>query len=921
MILSSRSLPVLLAAMLVLALTGCGKSPEQSFQDGKALLDKREYRAAILELKSALQEQPNNREARLLLGKAHLASDAYADAEKELTRAKEQGASYDEVLPALAKSLLLQNKSEKVLEMVPGSGLSPQSIASLQVSRAAAFMHLGKRAEAEQAVLAARLADAQSPELLLFSAKLALIDQNIAEATRLIDSVLAKDKDQIEALYMKASMLAQDGKEPEATRVYQQIVAKDDKQIRAYLAMVQVHARAGKFEEAEKSLLQAEKVAGNSPLVRYHRGVLELSRGKLKEANEAIQAVLKVAPDHLPSVLAQANISYGLGNFELSLKYAQKALAKLPSHPLATRILAGSQLKTGDGKAAMDTLAPLLKSGGDDAELLSLAAEIYFENNDFNKAMDYLDRAVVLDPNNPALKTRRALSHLQQGGDREALTDLEKAASQSTKPNSADFALVTLHLQNKQFDTALQAIAAFEKKLPNNPITHNLRAAALLGKQDKAGARKELENALTIQPTFVPAAMGLARLDLQDKNLQAARKRFESILSNDQSNLQALLALADLAKMEKKESEQLGWLEKAVKAHPESITSSEYLVRYHLTKGDKTKALEIARQAVNVNPENPQALALLGRVQVSTGASEESVRSFNTLVEKNQNSPRAHFQLALAQLNDKQPGPARASLARALQLKPDFVPAQDVLIRLELSEKNFEAALKLARQMQQQSAKLPIGFDIEGDVQLLMKKPSLAIKAYEQALARDEKVQRFIKLHQASVLSGDVKGAEKRLNIWLTQHPKDLATLSYAAQVYLQSGRNRDAIVKYEDILKTLPNDALVLNNLASLYQKEKDPRALATAEKAFKLAPDHASINDTLGWILLEQGQLPRATDLLRKAADKTPKSGVIRYHLAVALQKGGDRVKARKELEAAISGGDKFPELESAKAMLKSL
>jgi hypothetical protein len=36
-------------------------------------------------------------------------------------------------------------------------------------------------------------------------------------------------------------------------------------------------------------------------------------------------------------VLAQANISYGLGNFELSLKYAQKALAKQPSHPLATR--------------------------------------------------------------------------------------------------------------------------------------------------------------------------------------------------------------------------------------------------------------------------------------------------------------------------------------------------------------------------------------------------------------------------------------------------------------------------------------------------------------------------------------------------------------------------------------------------------
>jgi lipopolysaccharide biosynthesis regulator YciM len=126
-------------------------------------------RAAILELKSALQEQPNNREARLLLGKAHLASDAYADAEKELTRAKEQGASYDEVLPALAKSLLLQNKSEKVLEMLPGSGLSPRSMASLQVSRADRIHARWAGVRRQSRLLqAARLADAQSPECAPF---------------------------------------------------------------------------------------------------------------------------------------------------------------------------------------------------------------------------------------------------------------------------------------------------------------------------------------------------------------------------------------------------------------------------------------------------------------------------------------------------------------------------------------------------------------------------------------------------------------------------------------------------------------------------------------------------------------------------------------------------------------------------------
>jgi Flp pilus assembly protein TadD len=188
-------------------------------------------------------------------------------------------------------------------------------------------------------------------------------------------------------------------------------------------------------------------------------------------------------------------------------------------------------------------------------------------------------------------------------------------------------------------------------------------------------------------------------------------------------------------------------------------------------------------------------------------------------------------------------------------------------------------------------------------------------------LLKDQRIHRFMKLYQATEQSGDAIGAEKRLKHWLGQHSKDLTTQQYVAQVYMQSGRNREAIVQYENVLKATPNDALVLNNLATLYQKEKDPRALATAEKALKLESDHPSILDTLGWILIEQGQLPRATELLRKAAEKAPKSGTIRYHLAVALSKGGDKANARKQLEAAISLGQAFKELDDAKAMLKTL
>jgi putative PEP-CTERM system TPR-repeat lipoprotein len=916
------SMPALMAALLVLALTGCGKSPEQHLEQGRAFMEKGDYKAATLELKSTLQEQPKNRDARLMLGKAYLASDAYAEAEKELAKARELGVNDDLSLPLLAKALLRQGQPKKVIELaVPTSGLSPQSQVAFQTIRASALLALDKRAEAESAIHSAMQIDAQYPELLLLKARLALVDKKPAEAMQLADASLRRDAKFADALYLKAALLKQDGKEGEAIKLYQQIVGNDPKQVSAHLGIAEIQVQAGKLEVAEKSIQAAEKIAGNTPQVKYSRGVFELRRGKPKEANDALLQVLKVIPDYQPAVLAQAMASFGLQNYEQSLKSAQKVMAQSPDNAMASRMVAASQMKMGDSKAALATVTLLLKSHSNDPRILNLAAEIFAQNKDYNKSMEYLDRAIALAPDEVTLKTQRAQANLRMGNDKQALADFEKAANLSEKPGQADLALVMLRLKNKEYDQALVAIAALEKKLPNNPFTLNLRAAALIGKQDRAGARKLLEQALASQPNFVSAAVNLASLDVQDKNFPAANKRFESVLAHDPNNLQAIMALADLAALEKKEADYVKWLEKAIKAHSDAMPPRERLARYYLAKKDNGKAIDAARQALKANPESKQALALLSSVQLAAGAKAEAITGFTALVEKDKASPNAHFQLAYAQLADKQLAAARTNLNRALELKPDFVSAQDALIQINMTENKPDAALQIARQIQQQNTASPLGFDREGDIHFSQKHYAPAIKAYDQALSKEASSQRFMKLHRAMMISGDNKGADKRMSNWLGSHPKDLAAQGYAAQVFMNAGRNREAIGQYETLLKSAPNNAMALNNLATLYQQAKDGRALATAEQAVKLAPDHPGILDTLGWILVEQGQLPRAVELLRKSVEKAPKAGVLHYHLGVALSRNGDKANARKELEAAIASGQKFPELEDAKAMLKTL
>jgi tetratricopeptide (TPR) repeat protein len=120
---------------------------------------------------------------------------------------------------------------------------------------------------------------------------------------------------------------------------------------------------------------------------------------------------------------------------------------------------------------------------------------------------------------------------------------------------------------------------------------------------------------------------------------------------------------------------------------------------------------------------------------------------------------------------------------------------------------------------------------------------------------------------------------------------------------------------------EALPNNPLVLNNLAWLYGERNDPKALAVAEKAHALAPRSPDIADTLGWLHVQKGDVAMGADILAKAHAMAPDRGDITYRYAVALEKKGDKTQARVVLQKALSAKAAFTERAQAEALLKQL
>ena len=912
----------ILLGVVILASCTFGGSFESYMASGKAALAKKDYNAAVIQFKNAAQKNPTDAEVRYLLATAYIETGNFPAAEKELRQAKQFKFDAARTSGALGKALLLQAKYHEVLdEIQPDPSYPPLPLAEILTTRGLAYLSITQLVEARDSLGQAKKLAPEMASVELGLVQVLAAENKLSEAEAMNNQLLAKYPAYALAWGVQGDLLAAQRRLDQAVAAYKKAIELEPQYFMAHIKLASLFADTNQLPKAQSQIEEIKKIAPSHPLTQQLQARIHYLQSNYPAAEEAIQSALKADPNYPPSLLLAGAIAHARGSNEQAEKYVSGVVSQFPNHLYARKLLATIQLKLGRTQNALATLQPILNQSSPDIGSLLLAGEAYRTKGEFVRAAEYLERAAALDPNNASVHTGLGMNRLAAGDTERAAAEFTSASQLKPGEQKADFLLVQTHLMGKQYDKALEAILSLEKKQPNNPEIQFLRGLAYAGKGDLPNARVNFERALSLQPTFYFAARALAQLDLKDGNAPAARKRFETILEADKNNLPALVALANLAANQGQEKDYVAWLERAAKSHPTALSPRAYLAHFYMRKREPAKALSVAREARSADPKNPLALHLLATMQFAVGDKENAITSYTELIRMTPEWPLVYYDLAAVQLANNNAPAAKASLNKALEIDPTYLNAKVALVRLELQAGKPTEALQIAQQIQKQTPKSPLGFILEGDARMALSKFSEAATAYEKALGIAKDGILAVKIHRARSLAGDSSKADAELLKWIADHPRDAAARGHLAQTYMASGKNKAAIEQYEFLLQKNPDNGALLNNLALLYQNEKDPRALATAERASKLNPQNSAILDTLGWILVEQGQLGRGLEVLQIAAAGAPGEPSINYHYAVALAKSGDKQKARKQLETLLNAGKNFPQEEQAKALLRQL
>jgi putative PEP-CTERM system TPR-repeat lipoprotein len=906
--------------LMIILLGACGSpGTDELLARAADAVEGGDMRAAIIDLRTAVAEDPSNAEARFRLGMLALQVDDAPTAEKELRRARELG--YDDaaiVEPLCEAYLLLGRPSDLLAEAVRVSDPS----AELLALAGDAYLQLKREDRALRAFQRALEKDETNERTLLGLARYAQYGGDAQTALERLEAAIAAHPDSAQVRLDYGRFLYLRGDYAEAEEQFSQGLALPSASYRLRhrwdLLVSRAEAQLGqsKLEEAEQSIAELNQLRTDHPVVEYLRARLAFERRDLLKANEYVGRALVSAPNFDPAQMLQGAIHLARGDFPQAQMFLQAVVNKNPNDAQARKLLAAAELglqEQTDGEEAVPLDVP---------EIMSLLGEANATSGDYRAALALFERVLLDDPDNHKVRLDLIAGYVLGGSAERARELLDEAQWETEEQELRATILDTLlSLSQNDLAAAREKGAAGVQRFPDAAAMTGLSGLVEMAGGNEELARQIFSDTLAKHPSHTTSVVNLARLELRADREAAALELLETFLEANPEDSVALVTYAQLQSRSGDEDAAIASLERARAIDKNAVAPRQGLTRHYAQQGDFERAEIIARELVALRPSLASAHNSLGIAVSGLGRTEEGADSFRQAVRVGPGEIEPLRNLARAELLLGQVTLAQKTIDQLLRVEPDDPIGLELSARLALAQNRVDDAeetlVTLASILGEDAARIQ---GLRGDLASARGELDTAIRQYELAFAQRPASALVSRLYNARQRRGD-SDARDTLDEWLATHPEDAPILLLSAQHSQREGDFDTAIETYEQVVKFDPNSALAYNNLAWLYGQDGDSRALSTAQRAVDLAPNSPQIKDTYGWLLVLDGQLDNGVSILTDAWESAPQLGDIGYHLAEGLARSGEPEQARVVLEQALAEGNQFASRAEAERLLGEL
>lgn len=677
-----------------------------------------------------------------------------------------------------------------------------------------------------------------------------------------------------------------------------------------YLERANRYFQAGAIDKAEIEYANVLRLDPANQRAVRQLGLIYFDQGKPGKAYPLLKRAEDLKPDDFEVRLKLASLYLAGRKFNEAQAEAEYILQQAPGHDEALVLLADSAREPAQidsvGQHLEGIRAQFSAQPGFHVALGTLA----FRQKKFPEAETAFKEAVRVGPKFALAHSTLANFYAAQNNLPAAEAAYKSAHDLSPVRSERRLDYIDFKVRNGDLATGKKLLEEIVQRAPDHLPAVNRLAELTFGEKKYAEAAALLRKVLQRDPQNFEALMteGLLHMAQGDTPKAVAHfERMETVFPIPKVRYHLALAFLSTNNV----AEAVTHLNQAIQQDPDYAEAVLLLAEINSRRGDTGTAIALLSEFIKRRPQQAEAHLLLANAHRLRNNLDEAVAVYLRLAELFPKNAQVPLFLGSVLLQQNKTNEARKSFEKALKLAPNYLPALEQVIALDLAHKQFSPALERIQQELERNPKAP-------ELHILLAKAYYEkgeTNSVEKALLRSIELdpmhrEPYLLLARLYVQRNEHKQAIERLKGVIARDPRDVPALMLLGMIYNQLNNFTAAREMYEKALAVNPRFSPAINNLAYLYSEHFNQLAKAfdMAQRARILMPWDPSTADTLGWILFKREEYPWALSLLQESGDKLLSQPEVSYHLGMAQYMMGFETQARLSLERAVQMNTDF-------------